>query len=99
MSATHSRFGFSAVRFRRLTVAALDRGGDELASAHTGKTCRRHQPGDALAADANAFGRKIDMNARHPVDAARSRVRGPDLHDQRVSVRARRDGWRFVHAQ
>ena len=51
---------------RRLTVAALDRGGDELAPAHTGKTCRRHQPGDALATNANAFGRKIDRIRTSP---------------------------------
>jgi hypothetical protein len=62
---------------RRLTTAALHCGGDELASAHTGKTCRRHQPGDALAADANAFGSKIDMNARRPVDARGLAVKGP----------------------
>jgi hypothetical protein len=48
---------------RRLTVTALDRRADELATARTGKTCRRHQPGDSLATDANAFGCKIDMNA------------------------------------
>ena len=30
---------------------------------------------------AGPFGRKIEMNARRPVDAARSRVRGADLHD------------------
>jgi hypothetical protein len=41
----------------------------------SGKTCRRHQSGDVLATDANAFGRKIDMNARRPVDAARSLVK------------------------
>ena len=88
MSATHSRFGRSAVKFaldqiRCLTVAALDRRVDESASAYTDKTCHRHQPGDALATDANAFGCKIDMNARRPVSAARSRVCGADLCDQR----------------
>jgi hypothetical protein len=36
--------------------AALDHRVDEFAPAHTGKTCHRHQPGDALATDANAFG-------------------------------------------
>ena len=56
---------------------------DELATARTDKTCRRHQPGDALATDANAFGRKIDMNARRSVGAARSLMRGADLCDQR----------------
>src|SRR4029077_6405242 len=30
----------------------------------------------------NAFGRKIDMNARRPVDAARSHMCGTDLRDQ-----------------
>jgi site-specific recombinase XerD len=43
MSATHSRLGLCAVKLRvdqvrRLTTAALHCGGDELASAHTGKT-------------------------------------------------------------
>jgi hypothetical protein len=80
-------------QIRRLTVAALDRRGDELTSAHTGKTCRRHQPGDALATDANSFGRKIDMNARRPIDAARSRMvrstRGPRRGGTRLSTMAR----------
>jgi hypothetical protein len=56
----------------RLTVAAFDRRADEFATARTDKTCRRHQPGDALATDANALGRKIDMNARRSVGAVRS---------------------------
>src|SRR5436190_18327401 len=81
MSATHSRFGLSAVKLR--SAAALHRGGDELASAHPDKTCRRHQPSDPLATNANAFGRKIDMNARRAIDAARSRVRDADLRHQR----------------
>jgi len=57
-----------------------------------GKTCRQHQPSDPFATNANAFGRKIDMNARRPVDAARSRVCGADLRDQtprRLALRPR----------
>jgi hypothetical protein len=36
-----------------------------------------------MATNANAFGRKIDMNARRPIDPARSRMRGADLRHQR----------------
>jgi hypothetical protein len=81
-----------------LTVAVLDRGGDELAPAHTGNTCCRHQPGDALATNANAFGRKINVNARRPVNAARGVVRGPDLATRAASVWARRESCRCVQA-
>src|SRR5260370_38050394 len=40
---------------RRLTIVALDRGGDEPASAHTGKTGLRHQSRDPLAANTRAL--------------------------------------------
>jgi hypothetical protein len=53
-----------------LTVVALDRGDDELASAHTGKTGSRHQPRDAFAANLNALGRQFGMDARRTVDTA-----------------------------
>ena len=56
---------------RRLTAAALHRGVDELGSADAGKPCRRHQPSDPFATNANAFGGKVDVNARRSVDASR----------------------------
>ena len=67
---------------RRLTAIALHRGGDEPASAHTGKTGLRHQSRDTLAADTSALGRKLGVNARRAVSATRGRVRGTDLRDQ-----------------
>jgi len=70
---------------RRLTPAAFaGRRGDELASAHTGNTRGRHQPSDPLATDTDAFGRKLGMNTRCSVGAARSLVRGVDLRHQRA---------------
>ena len=67
----------------RLTTIALDRGGDELASAHTGKTGLRHQPGDTLAANMDPLGRQFGMNPRCAIGAARARMRGADLGHQR----------------
>jgi hypothetical protein len=40
------------------------------ASAHTHKTGLRHQPRDALAANTNAFGRKLGVHPRRAVGAA-----------------------------
>ena len=55
---------------RRLTVATLDCGDNELAPAHTNETGLRHQPRDALAANTNAFGRKLGMHPRRTIGTA-----------------------------
>ena len=68
---------------RRLTAVALDRGGDEPAPAHTGQAGLRHQPRDPLAANTSALGRKLGVNARRAVGAARGGMRSTDLRDQR----------------
>ena len=67
---------------RCLTAIAPHRGGDELASAHTSNTGLPHQPGNALAADTNVFGRKLGMDARCTISATRCRVRRADVHNQ-----------------
>jgi hypothetical protein len=71
-------------QIRCLAAIALDRGGDEPAPDHPGKPGLRHQPRDALAASANALGRKLGMNTRHTVSPPRGRVRRTDLPDQRI---------------
>src|SRR6516164_8242237 len=43
----------------------------------------RHQPSDALAADAHSLGRQLGMDARRTVGAARGRMRRTDFADQR----------------
>ena len=75
-SPAHSRFDLSAWR---LTAVALHRGGDELARVTPARPAADISGATPLATNANAFGRKIDMNARRPIDAARSRMRGADL--------------------
>src|SRR3954454_23447643 len=79
-----------------LTVVALDRGDDELASAHTGKTGSRHQPRDALAANLDALGRQFGMDARRTVNTARGSVRCTDLRDQ-CRVRLGPPRWAPLH--
>ena len=78
-------------RFRReialdqvwcLTAVALESGDDELAATHTGKTGLRHQPRDAFAANLNAVGRKLGMDAWRTVGTVRGSVRHTDLRDQ-----------------
>ena len=68
---------------RRLPATILDRGGDEPASAHTGETGLRHQSRHPLASNMSTLGRKLGMNARRAVGAARGRMRHLDLRDQR----------------
>jgi hypothetical protein len=64
-------------------AATFDGRGHKLASAHAGNAGCRHQPGDALATNAHAFGGKLGMNAGRPVGAARGFMRAADLRSQR----------------
>src|SRR6202011_17431 len=66
-----------------LPATILDRGGDEPASAHTGETGLRHQSRHPLASYISTLGRKLGVNARRAVGAARARMRHLDLRDQR----------------
>jgi hypothetical protein len=66
----------------RLAATLLDRGGDEPAPTHSGKTGLRHQSRNTLAANANALGGELGMHPRRAVGAARSCVRGTDRRDQ-----------------
>ena len=79
------RFGREVVldQVRRLPATILDRGGDEPASAHTGETGLRHQSRHPHASNISTLGRKLGMNARRAVGAARGRMRHLDLRDQR----------------
>jgi hypothetical protein len=83
---------------RRLAATILDRGGDEPAPTHTGKTGPRHQSRNPLAANANAPGGKLGMHARRAVGAARSSVRSMDPRDQHRVGLGTCDGRRFTHA-
>jgi hypothetical protein len=71
----------------RLPAAVAPRGDGELAAADTGKPGQAHQPGDALAARADAGSREIDLNARGAVGAVRGRVCRTDALGQRAVAR------------
>ena len=80
ISATHSRSGvrreIALDQVWCLTAVALESGDDELAATHAGKTGSRHQPRDAFAANLNAVGRKLGMDAWRTVGTVRGSVRG-----------------------
>jgi hypothetical protein len=67
----------------RCLAATLDGRGHKPASTHAGNSGCCHQPGDALATNADAFGGKLGMNAGRPVGAARGFMRVADLRSQR----------------
>jgi len=95
ISATHIRRGEVAFhQVRGLTAVALDRADNELASAHIDKASLRHQPRDALAADAHSLDRQLGIDGRRTVGAARGRMRRRISPINAASVSARRDGRR-----
>ena len=70
-----------------LAAAVAPRGDGELAAAHPGKSGLAHQPGDALAADANARSREVDLDAGGTIGAVRGCMRRTDALGQRAVAR------------
>ena len=95
MSATQSWFGPSAVKSRSTRSGAgrasriAARGDRPLAPAHARQARRAHQPGDALAADADALAAQLGVDARRAVGPARARVDRADRARSAPRPRAR----------
>jgi Protein of unknown function (DUF2699). len=82
----------------RLAAAIAHGRGHKTAAADARQTGGFHQPGNALAADAQAAFGEFGLHARAAIGPVRGRVDGADALDQRASLVARADGVRFAHA-